>query len=535
MKNKHLRDLGGAWDEGPVPRLHPSHRAGEPKPRARSLFLIHPPQQGLLEGFSSSLIALSAHVRAEIPNIEVKLLDLGLADWNEVERLVRECVDEAEGQVFVGLTTTTSSYQAALRVARNFKLLAPDSVLILGGHHASAQDEAVLSHLSIDLVVRGEGEVALVKLLESYPDLSVVPNLSYRRGQEVVRNHRAPLLSQHELDAARVSSEWLGQQSAPGKFDRTTYVSARGCPLQCAFCSVANEKIRNKSIGAVVEDLRALVGKMGFASIAIEDNFFAHSPRRTIALCRAIEQLQKELPFSWDCQTRVESCSREDVLMAMERAGCEAVYLGVEACDPEHLLYLGKTRRPGEYLRTLRKEVVPRLLQSRMDCYFNLQLGLPGESKHHRENTLLALRVLGRMAAAHGKTITLFPQLHVVYPGTAHLRQAVIEGRFGPGADLVFERFTEWESRHEPILRWLGEHFAHGTGGIPEGILRSDRLREGEFEVNSKAVFEVINYLSAMTGIEGIRVFQYGRYLAGHTEVQPETRIPDVASPWINS
>jgi len=294
------------------------------------------------------------------------------------------------------------------------------------------------AHTEIDFVVRGEGETALVELLQRYPDLSRVPNLSYRDGARIGRNPPAPLLSQRDLDQILPSFLGWGLRSSPGKFDHVTYVSARGCPLQCAFCSVANENVRSKSITAVVRDLRILVGEMGFKSIAIEDNFFAHSPKRTIELCGEIEELQREMGFRWDCQTRVESCRRKDVMASMERAGCEAVYLGVEAFDPEHLLYLKKTPSPGTYVQILQEQVIPWLLSSRIDCYVNLQLGLPGEDEHHRVNTLRQLVQLGNQAVEHGKRIVVFPQLHVVYPGTRHFHEAVAKGRFGRDGDTVF-------------------------------------------------------------------------------------------------
>lgn len=483
----------------------------------RTLILVHPPQLGLLEGFSSGLVVLANFVSSVLPEVDVHLLDLGLVREDELESRICECIDGATGKLFVGVTTTTASYQSALRVAQAFRVLAPGSVIVMGGHHASAQDDVVLRHHSfVDFVIKGEGELALTELLRRYPVIDAVPGLSFRRGLEIERNLPAPLLEQNSLDQIGVTFRGWGLRSAPGKFDHTTYVSARGCPLKCSFCAVANERIRYKSIDAVIQDLRVLVQELGFESIAIEDNFFAHSSKRSIELCEAIAELQQDLPFRWDCQTRVESCQREDVMEAMERAGCEAVYIGVESFDPEHLLYLNKTRRPGDYLKMLRDKVVPWLLQSPIDCYINLQLGLPGEAEHHRENTLRLLSQLGQQAERHEKLITVFPQLHVVYPGTAHFHQALIEGRYGPDGESVFERFTDWEAHRQPILRWLGEHFAHGTGGIPEGILNADQLRKGRFEECTDAILEVLNYLSAMAATPGIRVFQYGQYLAGN-------------------
>lgn len=512
--------IGGKRWEGVLPASRRSCAIPD-RAKNRSLVLVHPPQLGLMEGFSSGLVALANHVSRSLPDVHVTLLDLGLAGESQLGQRVQECIDQVSGQLFVGITTTTASYRAALSVAETVKDLVPKAVVIMGGHHASAQDDVILRNhrRTVDLVIRGEGEIALTALLKCYPETEHVPSLTYIRGHnETIRTEPAPLLDQSDLDHIGVTFRGWGLQSAPGKFDHTTYVSARGCPLKCAFCSVANERIRNKSVAAVIQDLRVLVGDMGFRNIAIEDNFFAHSPKRTIALCQAIAELQQELQFNWDCQTRVESCQREDVMSAMESAGCEAVYLGVESFDPEHLLYLNKTRQPGTYLRLLRHKVVPWLLRSRINCYINLQLGLPGEAAEHRENTLRLLSQLGQQAELHGKKITIFPQLHVVYPGTGHFHQALTEGRYGPNSEDVFEEFTRWEAQRQPILRWLGEHFAHGTGGIPEGILNASMLKQGRFQEDTDAIFEVINYLTAMANTPGIRVFKYGRYLAGNRD-----------------
>jgi len=459
----------------------------------------------------------------------VRLLDLGLVGDRRIDEVIRECLEPITGRVFVGVTATTATYQQALAVLRTVKRLDRRHVTILGGHHVSAQDRVVLEHHdTVDCVVRGEGERAVAALLADYPRLDTVPNLSYRDGLEICRNPSGPLLDQDALDRIPPSFHGWGVRSAPGKFEHTTYVSARGCPLRCAFCAVSNQAMRAKSIDAVIGDLRELVGTMGFRKIAIEDNFFAHSPARTLQLCRALRELREELPFDWDCQTRVESCRREDVLEAMERAGCEAVYLGVESLDVEQLLYLRKTRSPGRYLNMLQDQVVPWLLQSTIKCYLNLQLGLPGEGPSHREATLERLEQLGRLAVERDREITVFPQLHVVYPGTAHFQQGLTEGRFGPGGESVFERFTVWEARQQPVLRWLGENFAHGTGGIPEGILRSDRLAAGEFDVDADAVLGVVNYLDAIAGIKGIRVFRYGEFLAQEGDRQGTEDMPEI-------
>ena len=479
-----------------------------------NLVLVMPPQLGLLKGFSTSLLALANYISKNLQDVDVQILDLSETPLNEVTNELRRSVCPLGRQLVVGVTTTTASYQSALAVAASFKWLYESCTVVFGGHHASADAENVLRHHSelVDFVVVGEGERALASLLKNQdqPEMFLTPGLAFLHKENFYQNPGAPLLSPKELDQLPLTFQDEGLVGTPGKFHHVTYVSARGCPLRCAFCSVANEKIRSKSVSRVTEDIRELVDR-GYMKIAIEDNFFAHSPTRTRELCTALTSLREAgVEFTWDCQTRVESLARAGTVSLLERAGCEAVYIGVESLNGDQLLYLNKTSHPQKYLDQLVGVVVPELLESSVDCYLNLQLGLPGETEQHFERTLNYLEGLGALAAKRGKTITIFPQLHVVYPGTFHFRAGVAEGRFA--AD-VFESFTEWEAKQTPVITWLGEHFAHGTGGLPEGILSPAGLRQSTYEVNIDAVFRISNALKMMERIEGIAVFNYGSHL----------------------
>jgi anaerobic magnesium-protoporphyrin IX monomethyl ester cyclase len=488
----------------------------------RTVLLVVPPQRGLLEGFSTGLIAIANYLRLHVPSCAVRLLDLTHEPFDALPDLISDALLAASGRVFVGITGTTASYQSMLRTAAVFKATQPSCVVVMGGHHATAQDELILRRHSdvVDFVVRGEGEVAMAALVTRYPDVEAVPNLSYVADGAIRRNLEAQLLGETELDSLGPGVAEGGVDSAAGKFDRITYVSARGCPLRCSFCVVRASTIRSKSIPAIIEDLRYLVGTLGFEDLAIEDNFFAHHPKRTLALCAAIEALRSELPFTWDCQTRVESMRRADIVEAMARAGCTAAYLGVESLVAKHLLYLGKTQRPERYLHALETEVVPNLLDAGLSPYLNLQLGLPGETHADRAATVAALARLGKLAEGRGAAITVFPQLAVIYPGTPHFEMAVAKGHFGKLGDEVFETFTAWEAKEEPILNYLGEHFAHGVGGIPIGILDGFRLLKGEFQISAAALLNVSTELRRLDRITGVRVFRYGQYL---TRAEPRT------------
>jgi radical SAM superfamily enzyme YgiQ (UPF0313 family) len=366
--------------------------------------------------------------------------------------------------------------------------------------------------------VIGEGEIPMTEFLQTFPNVCSTPGLAFLHNGVFHQNPAPPLLNEKQLDSIPMVFEDRGVMGTPGKFDHVTYVSARGCPLKCAFCSVSNQRIRAKSVARVVAEIRQLVD-LGFSRIAIEDNFFAHTPQRTTELCETLARLRRAgVKFTWDCQTRIESMDRPGLVELMQRAGCEAVYLGVESVNSDQLRYLNKTPNPDRYLERLEFKVVPRLLESDIKCYINLQFGQPGENEDHHEKTLAFMERLGNAAANRGEEITIFPMLHVVYPGTAHFLSGVRLRTFPPN---VFEPFTAWESNHTPVLNWLGRHFAHGTGGIPVGILNPTALRTGRFDaemgqiVEPKAVFSIDSILADLDGLPGIRVFKYGNYLVG--------------------
>lgn len=259
-----------------------------------------------------------------------------------------------------------------------------------------------------------------------------------------------------------------------------------------------------------MQDVRKLVA-MGYSRIAFEDNFFAHNKKRTRELCSALTELQNDgVSFTWDCQTRVESMDNEEIIGLLERSGCEAVYLGVEALNEDALKFLGKTSDPKTYLSRLMDRVAPKLLASKLALYINLQFGLPGEEDAQIGRTIEAVKRLGEMAVRHARSITVFPQLFVVYPGTEHFNRYVALRNFP--AD-VFESFTAWEMEQEPILTWLGETFAHGAGGLPLGILDHHGLVRRRYAVDESAVDRVAETIDRIDRLNGIQVFRYGDHL----------------------
>ena len=105
--------------------------------------------------------------------------------------------DEIEAEIaeirpdVVGISSLfTPYYREVLEVAARVKkrLNVP---VIIGGSHASAAPESLLSSPNVDYVIRGEGEKPFVEFLKHLKDeqgIERVPNLAYKRRGETILN-----------------------------------------------------------------------------------------------------------------------------------------------------------------------------------------------------------------------------------------------------------------------------------------------------------------------------------------------------------
>lgn len=473
------------------------------------LLLALPQQEGLLKGVSGGLVSLYEYIRHNkgALQLDVEILDYSIFTDEEVK--IDTLQYETEENLIIGITTTTASYQSALYVAKNYKRSNPNCVIVFGGHHATADAKTILLNhkKTVDYIISGEGEKSLFEFVKNYPKINEVPNLIFidEKG-EFRTNKPASLLKTDDLNMLSLYENSIEKYKIDGKFGTITYISARGCPLRCSFCAVANQKMRSLSVGKVKKDILSMV-KSGFFDFAIEDNFFAHSPKRTIELCLKLEEIKKEYPkFKWDCQTRVESLKNIDIIKAMDNAGCYAVYVGVEALNEKHLNYLGKTKNGVRYLDILFNQALPNVLETNIDFYINLQLGIPNSDNSEFKHTMKNLKKLGRLALKKKREITVFPMLHVIYPGTVHFQNGILNGYWKSD---VFEYFTKWEKDQVNLYGWMGDNFAHGTGGIPQSILDAEKLKTNEFVIETEEVLNIQKQLNEIKKVKGIKIFNY--------------------------
>ena len=493
----------------------------------KKLYLVDPPRKFILEGFPSALPQMKLWVEREMNDVEVKILDYSSLERDDTiikENLHR--IDLNDNDYF-GITATTATYQSSLNLARLVKSINPNVKVLLGGHHTKeaqvpskpyrsenwrnyiTEANVVLeNHPEIDFVVLGEGERTLVDLL-SGKELKQVRGIAYRDGSDILKTLLPTRLIGRDLDTISIRNFDEESLSKMTQFGNINYISATGCPLECAFCSVGREKVESKSISKKIEDLQYLVerfpGVRKGSRISIQDNFFGKSIRDTIALCEAIideEQRNSEFYFNWDCQTRVESMTDKGLTDLMRKAGCVAVYPGVENFSEEVLIYLNKAHNVRNYLQATR-QCVSNLLDSGIEVYLQFQTGMPMESEKHRAENIRVLKELGEIATSKNTKVTVFMSLSVVYPGTNHAHQMFESGI----PRNAFERYTEWEDAQLGLREYVGKNFGHGSGGIPTGIMDMEAFRKGGILIYPFKITQINDYFARIGNIPGIKCY----------------------------
>ena len=286
----------------------------------------------------------------------------------------------------VGLTSTTLTYNPALKLAKIAKEALPNCLTFIGGPHVTFWDDKTLQECPyIDVIVRKEGEYTLLELaqkVEADQNFHDVLGITYRQNGKIVRNPDRPYIE--DLDSLPFPARHLWPMERLRKYENILYLAAsRGCVFWCEFCATVRmhgRKFRMRSPKDIVDELEFLHKTYGVTNFTFCDDAFTVEPDRTEELCRLI--LERKLKIKWNCGTRVDMLTRE-LLLKMREAGCISVWSGVESGSQRVLDAMHKgitteqTIRVYEWIRELGLKPVP-----------NVILGFPGETKESAWETI---------------------------------------------------------------------------------------------------------------------------------------------------
>ncbi|MBA7679210.1 hypothetical protein ES703_87494 [subsurface metagenome] len=237
-----------------------------------------------------------------------------------------------------------------------------ETLVLIGGIHATLKPDEVISTGLFDLVCIGEGEEAFVEILTKFEkgqDLSDIKNVYFRdrnRGT-ITRNSRRKLLDENELWQTTLDYSLFDESYFSYPFDgkmyrRYSFEVARGCPYDCTYCGNTALKEANKGLGRFVrtrpiesikENMKKLIHDHGIELFYFEDEcFFAHT---TSWLKELAEWYGQEIKKPFIFQTRPESVTEEKIeILKQMNVPFFQVSIGIES-GSEKILFEVCNRR----------------------------------------------------------------------------------------------------------------------------------------------------------------------------------------------
>ncbi|WP_069650671.1 B12-binding domain-containing radical SAM protein [Caloranaerobacter ferrireducens] len=261
--------------------------------------------------------------------------------------LLEELIKKIEPS-YIGLSVMSSLYLESVYLVNNRIKEKFNIPIIWGGVYPTLFPERALKHC--DFVIRGEGEEALVELLnklEENNDLSDIRNLAFiNESGEIIINEVRPLIQ--DLDSLGypeiggyhkyyIFNNELKEGDPQLRSMGYELTASRGCPFACSYCSSINIKrlylnkgrfIRFRSVDSVMKELNEAKEKIkNLKFVHFWDEIF---PDDEEWIEEFKERYKKEigLPFKiWGHPLKI----RKSVIENLVEAGLYQIVVGIQS------------------------------------------------------------------------------------------------------------------------------------------------------------------------------------------------------------
>ena len=217
--------------------------------------------------------------------------------------------------------------------------------ITLGGHFPTFHYKEILRDIpQIDTVIRGEGELTLLELVENLKDKNFnnISGLSYRVDQEIKNNEPRELI----CNIDKIPFPARDHTSLILKRSRFISISAsRGCYANCSFCSIANfykkspgKNWRCRSPKNIVAEMKLLAEKYGNTNFKfIDDQLFLNN-RHALEFTKKFQEelIRNNLEINFVMNCRANHIDY-DIFMRLKKNGLKKVFIGIESAHQRGL------------------------------------------------------------------------------------------------------------------------------------------------------------------------------------------------------
>ena len=267
----------------------------------------------------------------------------------------------------IALPVVTDDYKWALKWARRIKKLT-DTPIVFGKVRPTFHPAGVLRQDGVDFIIRGEGELTLLELVEVLDGkrrLENILGLGFKENGDPKINAMQPLIE--DLDTLPFHDKNLYHEAMPYLNFGYTTMTGRGCPYRCTFCDnntsakLYKENIRKTlrwtrrhSPEYVVKEILWAKEKYGIKHVRFNDEDFSYDKR-------------------WICE----------IATLLAESGCDTVEMGIQS-GAEHLRKEVPHRNTKDTQIT---EAMQALREAGIRTTVDIIIGLPTETKEDLDAT----------------------------------------------------------------------------------------------------------------------------------------------------
>ena len=240
----------------------------------------------------------------------------------------------------IAFSVVTDDYIWACQIARDIKNKYKNIPIVFGGIHPTAVPERVLKNDFVDFVVVGEGEYALLELVNNLDDQkswSMIRNLYYKFDHQIFKNEIRPLVS--NLDDLPQPDKSLFYEKVPYHQSRYLIMTGRGCPYLCTYCcnsllrQMYKKKgpyLRRRSVERVIEELENAKKKYKVKEIYFYDDHFVSKDKWLI---KFLDEYKKKIGLPYRCFAIAKYFNEDSIDLLKNSEHCKFVQIGIQSVN----------------------------------------------------------------------------------------------------------------------------------------------------------------------------------------------------------
>ena len=271
----------------------------------------------------------------------------------------------SQNPLTLGISMLDDTKHAGFELIQKLRSDGYTGIIILGGYFPTFSARDILDDFpDVNFIVRGEGELTLVELLEvliqhKKCDLRTISGLSFRLGETIIENPSRPLITDLDIlpPIDRKYAVDCIQNNQPLRVFAT-----RGCWGGCTFCDIISlyghsrgKQWRRRSVEQVADELTHLSETYRTSHFIFNDDQFLVKGRKSLEYVGEFAAIleKKNLHITFDLMCRADTV-KKPVMKRLQSVGLQRVFLGLESFDPKQLKRYQKGISVRQNLKALR-------------------------------------------------------------------------------------------------------------------------------------------------------------------------------------